>query len=246
MPPSVWAPNARGVSVVGDWNHWRIGADRMSSQGASGVWATRVADAQVGARYKYAVEGVDGQVRLKADPMARQCEHPPSTASIITASRHKWGDQARDDRRDARDRDAHHPMRIYEVHAGSWRPGLTYRDLAEELADYVEDLGFTHVELMPVMEHPSAARGATKSRGTTRPRPRYGTPDDFRFFVDRLHQRGIGVIADWVPAHFPKDDWALAASTARPCTSMSTPVRASTLTGGRSSSTTAATRSGTS
>ena len=112
--------------------------------------------------------------------------------------------------RDARDRDAHHPMRIYEVHAGSWRPGLTYRDLADELADYVEDLGFTHVELMPVMEHPYGGSWGYQVTGYFAPTSRYGTPDDFRFLVDRLHQRDIGVIADWVPAHFPKDDWALA------------------------------------
>ena len=207
---AVWAPNARAVSVVGDWNHWRIGADRMRSQGASGVWATRVADAAVGARYKYAVEGIDGQVRLKADPMARQCEQPPSTASIVTASSHEWADDDWMEARDARDRDAHHPMRIYEVHAGSWRPGLTYRDLADELTDYVEDLGFTHVELMPVMEHPYGGSWGYQVTGYFAPTSRYGTPDDFRFLVDRLHQRGIGVIADWVPAHFPKDDWALA------------------------------------
>ena len=207
---AVWAPNARAVSVVGDWNHWRIGADRMSIQGASGVWATRVAAAAVGARYKYAVEGIDGQVRLKADPMARQCEQPPSTASIVTASDHAWADDDWMAARDARDRDAHHPMRIYEVHAGSWRPGLTYRDLADELADYVEDLGFTHVELMPVMEHPYGGSWGYQVTGYFAPTSRYGTPDDFRFLVDRLHQRDIGVIADWVPAHFPKDDWALA------------------------------------
>ncbi|HEY8093260.1 MAG TPA: 1,4-alpha-glucan branching enzyme, partial [Acidimicrobiales bacterium] len=118
---AVWAPNARRVSVVGDWNRWRIGVDVLDPQGTSGVWAALVPEAGEGARYKFAVEGVDGQVRLKADPMARQCELPPSTASIVTVDHHQWGDEAWMTARVERDPNAHHPLRVYEVHLGSWR-----------------------------------------------------------------------------------------------------------------------------
>ncbi len=207
---AVWAPNARSVSVVGDWNHWQIGADVLRAQGRSGVWAGLVVDAGEGARYKFAVEGVDGQVRLKADPMARQCELPPSTASIVTRSHHEWGDDAWMAARAHRPANTNQPLRVYEVHLGSWRLGLSYRELAHELADYALDLGFTHVELMPVMEHPFGGSWGYQVTGYFAPTSRFGTADDFRYFVDHLHQRGVGVIADWVPAHFPKDDWALA------------------------------------
>jgi 1,4-alpha-glucan branching enzyme len=207
---AVWAPDARGVAVVGDWNHWRIGADRLSAQGSSGVWAGFVPGAGAGARYKFAVEGVDGQVRLKADPMARECETPPATASVVTVAQHEWGDAEWMARRAAADPARPTPMRIYEVHVGSWRPGLSYAQLAEQLGDYVTDLGFTHVELMPVMEHPFGGSWGYQVTGYYAPSSRYGRPDELRAFVDAMHQRGIGVIADWVPAHFPKDDWALA------------------------------------
>src|SRR5262249_8520377 len=147
---------------------------------------------------------------LKADPLARACERPPATASIVTTGRHVWGDQAWMRERAEIDPAAPRPMRIYEVHAGSWRPGLTYLQLAEELADYVSDLGFTHVELLPLMEHPYGGSWGYQVTGYYAPSSRFGPPDDLRTFVDHLHERGIGVIADWVPAHFPKDDWALA------------------------------------
>jgi 1,4-alpha-glucan branching enzyme len=207
---AVWAPDARSVAVVGDWNHWRIGADLLTGQGRSGVWAGFVAGAGAGARYKFAVEGVDGQVRLKADPMARECETPPATASVVTVAQHDWGDAAWMERRAAADPARPRPMRIYEVHIGSWRPGLSYAQLADQLGDYVTDLGFTHVELMPVMEHPFGGSWGYQVTGYFAPSSRYGKPDELRAFVDAMHQRGIGVIADWVPAHFPKDDWALA------------------------------------
>jgi 1,4-alpha-glucan branching enzyme len=207
---AVWAPNARSVAVVGDWDHWRIGADPLVAQGSSGVWADFVVAAEEGSRYKFAVEGADGQVRLKADPMARACERPPATASVITVSDYSWGDAEWLAARAATDPARPQPMRIYEVHLGSWRPGLTYEQLAQELGDYVTDLGFTHVELMPVMEHPFGGSWGYQVTGYYAPSSRYGTPDELRAFVDALHQRGIGVIADWVPAHFPKDDWALA------------------------------------
>jgi 1,4-alpha-glucan branching enzyme len=206
---AVWAPNARRVSVVGDWNHWRIGADVLTPQGQSGVWAG-VAAAKVGARYKFAVEGVDGQVRLKADPLARQSELPPATASVVAASTHEWRDDEWMASRAETNPTAPRPMRIYEVHLGSWRPGLGYVELAEQLGEYVADFGFTHVELLPVMEHPYGGSWGYQVTGYFAPTSRFGSPDGFRSFVDLLHQRGIGVIADWVPAHFPKDDWALA------------------------------------
>jgi 1,4-alpha-glucan branching enzyme len=207
---AVWAPNARRVSVVGDWNHWRIGVDALAPEGKSGVWAGVVAKAAVGARYKFAVEGIDGQVRLKADPMARQSEIPPATASVVTSSTHVWEDAEWMTARTEKKPSEPGPMRIYEVHVGSWRPGLTYPQLAEELGDYVTDVGFTHVELLPVMAHPYGGSWGYQVTGYYAPSSRFGSPDELRWFVDHLHQRGIGVIADWVPAHFPKDDWALA------------------------------------
>ncbi|HWC67055.1 MAG TPA: alpha-amylase family glycosyl hydrolase, partial [Acidimicrobiales bacterium] len=205
---AAWAPNARAVSVVGDWNGWRIGADPLVPQGVSGIWAGAVDRLEVGTRYKFAVQGVDGRVRLKADPYARACEIPPASASVLTARHHQWGDEAWLAARAATD-PSRRPLRIYEVHVGSWRPGLGYRELAVQLGDHVEDLGFTHVELLPVAEHPFGGSWGYQVSGYFAPSARFGVPDDFRFFVDHLHQRGIGIIVDWVPAHFPKDDWAL-------------------------------------
>ncbi len=205
---SVWAPNARGVAVVGDWNGWRIGADRLAAQGVSGIWAGFVPDVALGARYKVAVEGIDGRVRLKADPYARASEIPPASASVVTARHHEWADTAWMAARAAID-PGRRPLRIYEVHLASWRPGLDYRDLAVQLGEHVEGLGFTHVELLPLAEHPFGGSWGYQVSGYFAPTARFGPPDDFRFFVDHLHQRGIGVIVDWVPAHFPKDDWAL-------------------------------------
>jgi 1,4-alpha-glucan branching enzyme len=206
---SVWAPDARAVSVVGDWNGWRIGADAMVPQGVSGIWATFVPAVSIGTRYKYAVEGRDGQVRLKADPYARATEVPPSSASVVTHCHHVWGDASWLAERAAQD-PGRRPLRVFEVHLASWRPGLDFRELGAQLADYVADLGFTHVELLPVAEHPFGGSWGYQVTGYFAPTARFGTPDDFRWFVDHLHQRGIGVIVDWVPAHFPKDDWALA------------------------------------
>jgi 1,4-alpha-glucan branching enzyme len=206
---AVWAPNARAVSVVGDWNGWDADAGRLERVGSSGVWwapQTVVA----GHCYKFDVTGEDGRRGLKADPMARRAELPPSTASIVAApSLHEWSDAAWMTEREATP--AHLPaMRIYELHAQSWRPGLEWSTLAEPLADHVTDLGFTHVELLPVAEHPFGPSWGYQVTGYYAPTARLGSPDDFRAFVDHLHQRGIGVIVDWVPAHFPKDDWAIA------------------------------------
>ncbi|MDZ5447820.1 1,4-alpha-glucan branching protein GlgB [Micromonospora sp. 4G57] len=207
---TVWAPNARGVRVVGDFSGW--GPDDgwpMRSLGASGVWEIFVPDAHVGARYKYRVLGADGHWRDKADPLAAYAEVPPATASVVHHSTYEWSDALWLERR-ARRAPHQEPMSVYEVHLGSWRPGLGYRELAEQLTAYVTEMGFTHVEFLPVMEHPFGGSWGYQVTGYYAPTSRFGDPDDFRHLVDRLHQAGIGVILDWVPAHFPKDEWALA------------------------------------
>ncbi|MCW3844649.1 1,4-alpha-glucan branching protein GlgB, partial [Micromonospora yasonensis] len=207
---TVWAPNARGVRVVGDFTGW--GPDDgwpMRSLGSSGVWEIFVPGAPVGARYKYRILGADGHWRDKADPLAARTEVPPATASVVHSSGYEWGDADWLQRR-AKRRPHQEPMSVYEVHLGSWRPGLGYRELAEQLTAYVTDLGFTHVEFLPVMEHPFGGSWGYQVTGYYAPTARFGDPDDFRHLVDRLHQAGIGVILDWVPAHFPKDEWALA------------------------------------
>jgi len=206
---AVWAPNARAVRVVGDWNRWDGRVDPLQPMGVSGVWAGFVAGAAAGTRYKFEVIGADGSLRLRADPMARRAEVPPSNASVVADSSHDWNDTEWLSARAAAD-PVRRPLRVYEVHLGSWRLGLDYCEAAKELADYVEDLGFTHVELLPVAEHPFSGSWGYQVTGYYAPTSRFGTPDDFRFSVDHLHQRGIGVIVDWVPAHFPRDDWALA------------------------------------
>ncbi len=213
---AVWAPNARSVSVVGDFNDWQEGTNPLEAQGSSGVWAGLVAEAAEGQAYKFAIRAPDGELRLKADPYAFRTELPPKNSSIVFRSRHEWSDEDWLERRAAGDV-LTEPMSIYEVHLGSWRRNtleggrtLTYIELADELAAYIKDLGFTHVELMPVMEHPFSGSWGYQVTGFFAPTSRFGTPDDFRTFVDRLHGAGIGVILDWVPAHFPRDDWALA------------------------------------
>ena len=159
---AVWAPNARRVSVVGDWNDWTPGEHDLVPQGRSGYWAGDVAGVVAGQRYKFAVEGADGAMRLKADPVARQAELRPTTpASSSRRPRTPWADEAWMTERDGRS-SSHRPLRVYEVHLGSWQPGLGYVEAADRLADHVEHLGFTHVELLPVAEHPSAARGDTR------------------------------------------------------------------------------------
>ena len=205
---AVWAPNGREVSVVGDWNSWTEGADSLAPQGASGVWAG-VASAREGQAYKFAVRGSDGVTRLKADPLAFRAEVPPGTASVVYRSRHVWSDDAWLAQRAATD-PLVAPMSVYEAHAGSWRQGLGWRELGDELGEHVAELGFTHVELLPVMQHPFGPSWGYQVTGYYAPQATLGEPDDLRAFVDALHGRGIGVILDWVPAHFPRDDWALA------------------------------------
>jgi len=213
---AVWAPNARSVRVVGDFNFWNETQHPLRCLGSSGVWELFIPGVSAGARYKFAVLDADGRLSHRADPMAQAAEIPPSTASIVTGSAHRWRDQSWTERRRGQD-PLNRPLSIYEVHLGSWRrvPGegnrpLTYAELAEQLPDHVEQLGFTHVELMPVAEHPFAGSWGYQVSSYYAPTSRFGTPDDFRALVDALHQRGIGVILDWVPAHFPRDEWALA------------------------------------
>ncbi|MGW3451845.1 1,4-alpha-glucan branching enzyme, partial [Streptomyces sp. NPDC001076] len=206
---TVWAPNAQGVRVAGDFTCWDGTQFPMRSLGAAGVWELFLPGVGEGARYKFEITSRYGGRFLKADPMARRTEVPPATASIVTVSRHEWADaEWMAHRGDVPVHEA--PFSVYEVHLPSWRPGLDYRQLAEELPAYVNDLGFTHVEFMPVAEHPFGGSWGYQVTGFYAPTSRLGTPDDFRYLVDALHRAGIGVIMDWVPAHFPKDDWALA------------------------------------
>ncbi|MEU7212914.1 1,4-alpha-glucan branching enzyme [Streptomyces sp. NPDC044989] len=206
---TVWAPNAQGVRVATDFTHWDGTAFPMRSLGSSGVWELFLPGVGEGTRYKFEIHSRYGHRFLKADPMARAAEEPPNTASVVTASRYEWGDA--EWMRTRSETPVHEaPFSVYEVHLPSWRPGLTYRELAEELPAYVKDLGFTHVELMPVAEHPYGPSWGYQVTGFYAPTARLGTPDDFRYLVDALHRAGLGVIMDWVPAHFPKDDWALA------------------------------------
>jgi 1,4-alpha-glucan branching enzyme len=211
---AVWAPNAAKVSVVGEWNGWDGRVSPMEQRGVSGIWETLVADAPEGALYRYEITTREGHSLLKSDPYAFAAEKPPGNASRIFRSRHEWADDDwMEQRRAAGALTA--PLSIYEVHLGSWRrtlenESLGYRDLATQLGAYAKDLEFTHVELLPVMEHPYSGSWGYQVTGYFAPTARFGDPDDFRAFVDELHQQGIGVILDWVPAHFPRDDWALA------------------------------------
>jgi 1,4-alpha-glucan branching enzyme len=206
---AVWAPNARGVRVIGDFNGWDGRGHAMRSLGSSGVWEIFIPDIGAGAHYKYAILGADSVWRDKSDPMARRTEVPPLTASVVDASSYTWSDDAWMEQR-AQSAPHARPMSVYEVHLGSWRQGLSYVELADQLAEYVSWLGYTHVELLPVAEHPFGGSWGYQVTGYYAPTARFGSPDEFRYLVDRLHQAGIGVIVDWVPAHFPKDEWALA------------------------------------
>ncbi|MFI9846171.1 1,4-alpha-glucan branching protein GlgB [Nonomuraea sp. NPDC051941] len=221
---AVWAPNARGIRVVGDFNHWDGTAYPMRSLGRSGVWELFVPDVGAGERYKFQILGADGVWRDKADPMARRTEVPPLTASVVDRSAYAWADdQWVADRAESHPQDG--PMSIYEVHLGSWRPGLSYLDLAEQLSAYVVDMGFTHVELLPVAEHPFGGSWGYQVTSYYAPTARFGTPDEFRHFVDLMHRRGVGVLLDWVPAHFPMDDWALARFDGTPLYEHADPAR---------------------
>ncbi|HUN75237.1 MAG TPA: 1,4-alpha-glucan branching protein GlgB [Steroidobacteraceae bacterium] len=215
---AVWAPNAEGVSVVGDFNGWN--PDRHPLQARwdqSGIWEGFIGDVAPGALYKYHIRSRLGGYRVdKSDPFALRCERPPRTASVVADLSYEWNDlewQRNRSRLNALDS----PWSVYEVHLGSWRRvpeeqnrPLNYRELATALADYVIDMGFTHVELMPIMEHPFYGSWGYQVTGYFAPTARYGTPQDFMYLVDHLHRRGIGVILDWVPSHFPSDEHGLA------------------------------------
>ncbi len=212
---AVWAPNATAVRVVGDHNGWSGEGNAMRSMGGSGVWELFVPDAAVGTRYKYQIRTRSGEWIMKADPVAGWSEVPPDTASVVTASSHTWSDGAWMTRRAATHAVAQ-PLSVYEVHVGSWRGGLGYRELADPLIQHVTETGFTHVEFMPLAEHPFGGSWGYQISGYYAPTSRFGTPDDLRYLIDRLHQAGIGVIMDWVPGHFPKDAFALARFDGQP------------------------------
>lgn len=207
---AVWAPNARGVAVVGEFCAWNPNQYPMRALGSSGVWEIFIPGIGVGTEYKFAVQTQDGRRLDKADPLAKATKAPPETVSVVsTTSDYQWRDSEWLAQR------AHHdatqaPMSVYEVHLGSWRVGKGYKELATELVDYVAEQGFTHVQFLPVAEHPFGGSWGYQVSGYYAPTARWGTPDEFRALVDAFHDRGIGVLVDWVPAHFPKDDWALA------------------------------------
>ena len=206
---SVWAPNAQAVSLIGDHNYWDRNAHQMHRIGSSGIWEIFVADISAGTKYKFAVCGIDGRWVDHADPMARATEIPPLTASVVEETTYQWNDRAWIDQR-SQFQPWCSAISVYEVHLGSWKIGLSYKELAVELVEYIQQQGFTHVEFLPVTEHPYGPSWGYQVTSFFAPTSRFGSPDEFRFLVDALHNAGIGVILDWVPAHFPKDEWALA------------------------------------
>ncbi len=212
---AVWAPNAQAVRVVGEFNHWNGVAHSMRVMGGTGVWEIFIPGIGAGTKYKYEILTQDGNWITKIDPLARATEVPPSTASIVSESTYKWKDKKWIEARTKRDA-LKSPMSIYELHAGSWRLGLDYRGLADELIPYIKEMGFTHVEFMPLAEHPYAPSWGYQVTGYYAPTSRFGTADDLKYLIDRLHAENIGVIMDWVPAHFPKDEWALGRFDGRP------------------------------
>ncbi len=206
---SVWAPNAQAVSLIGDHNFWDRNSHQMHRIGSSGIWEIFVADIGAGTKYKFAVCSVEGRWVDHADPMARATEIPPLTASVVEESNYLWNDSSWIEER-AQFQPWRSAVSVYEVHLGSWKVGLSYKELATELVEYIQDQGFTHVEFLPVTEHPYGPSWGYQVTSFFAPTSRFGSPDEFKFLVDALHQAGIGVILDWVPAHFPKDEWALA------------------------------------
>jgi 1,4-alpha-glucan branching enzyme len=214
---SVWAPNARKVSVIGSFNEWNHNSHRLESRGSSGIWEGFIPGVDRGSLYKFHIVSHNrGFVTDKADPFGIRHEEPPRTASVVWDLDYQWSDHAWMNSRPSR-QSLQSPISIYELHLGSWMRApedgnrwLNYREIAPKLADYVNRMNFTHVELLPIMEHPFYASWGYQTTGYFAPTSRYGTPQDFMFFVDYLHQRGIGVILDWVPSHFPSDAHGLA------------------------------------
>ncbi|MCO6411312.1 MAG: 1,4-alpha-glucan branching protein GlgB [Thiogranum sp.] len=212
---AVWAPNAERVSVVGDFNRWDGRCHPMRVRGGSGVWELFIPDLAPGALYKFELRNRSGSIHVKSDPYGNHFEHRPKTASIVTATReYPWSDHAWLEQRRQADW-LHAPMSVYELHPGSWQRGpegefLNYRELAERLVPYVRELGFSHIELLPIAEHPYDPSWGYQTTGYFAPSSRFGDPDDFRCFVDYCHRNDIGVFIDWVPSHFPKDAYGLA------------------------------------
>ncbi len=206
---AVWAPNAKGLRIKGDFNSWDGREHPMRQLGVSGVWELFVPGVRSGAHYKFVILGADDQWREKADPMAFATEVPPAQSSRVFQSTYTWGDE---EWMEARQRGGAHerPMSVYEMHLGSWKRGRSYTDLADDLVPYLVETGFTHVEFLPVMEHPFGGSWGYQVTSYFAPTSRFGDPDGLRHLIDRLHQAGIGVLVDWVPAHFPKDEFALA------------------------------------
>ncbi len=237
---AVWAPNASAISLVGDFSAWDGRRMPMRRRGATGFWELFVPGLRAGHLYKYEIHGPQGQLLpLKADPHAERAERPPKTASVVAdAPGHFWQDGAwMAERWQANDRET--PIAIYEVHLGSWRRRiednryLTYRELIAELVPYVAEMGFTHIELMPIMEYPFDGSWGYQPISLFAPTSRYGQPDDFRALVEACHQAGIGVLLDWVPGHFPNDPHGLGRFDGTALSNMPIPVRASTVTGTR-------------
>ena len=206
---AVWAPNANDVSLICESNYWDRNTNKMVRVGSSGLWEIFIPDVGAGLKYKFAIHQRDGRWVDHADPMAQHTETPPLTASVVFDSTFTWSDSEWMKKR-INFQSWKSPVSIYEVHLGSWRLGLNYRDLAKELIAYIQFQGFTHIEFLPVMEHPYGPSWGYQVTSFFAPTSRFGSPDDFRYLIDELHKAGIGVILDWVPAHFPKDEWALA------------------------------------
>ena len=250
---AVWAPNAQGISVIGDFNDWDARRHPMRKHIPSGIWELFIPGLGEGTLYKFRVKQSDGEEVDKSDPYGFAAELPPRTASkVADLDRYHWHDEqwlAARPQTQALDK----PMSFYEVHLGSWRrPGddpyrwLTYRELAHQLVDYCKEMGYTHIELLPVSEHPFSGSWGYQTVGYYAATSRYGSPQDFMYFVDHCHQNNIGVVVDWVPAHFPKDNHGLRRFDGTAVYEHDDPRKASIPTGARSSSTTAATRSATS
>ncbi len=226
----VWAPNARSVSVVGDFNDWTPDKSPMKRDRTYGVWEAFIPDMQEYAIYKYRVEGADGRVQMKSDPFAFHFETAPANASrYISLDGFKWGDEKWLGRR-AETNLWHGPVNIYELNLGSWRKypdgnSFDYEKLGDELCAYIKDMGYTHVEIMPVTEYPYDGSWGYQVTGYFAPTSRYGTPDQFKSFINKLHRAGIGVILDWVPAHFPKDQHGLYEFDGSACYEYSDPLK---------------------